>query len=96
MEYKGPFARSNDMIGFAVGETNANSRYADFVKQNNARTGEDVIVGDGSEYVTELFYSWSPIPSIYLRPNLQYILHPGGTSQNSNAFVAGLKMGFTF
>lgn len=96
LEYKGPFARSNDMIGFAVGETNANSRYADFVKQNNARTGQNVIVGDGSEYVTELFYSWSPIPSIYLRPNLQYILHPGGTSENSNAFVLGLKMGFTF
>ncbi|TAL95875.1 MAG: porin, partial [Rhodanobacter sp.] len=75
MEYKGPFARANDMIGFAVGETNANSRYADFIKQNNARTGEHVIVGDGNEYVTELFYSWSPIPSIFLRPNLQYILH---------------------
>jgi len=24
------------------------------------------------------------------------ILHPGGTSENSNAFVLGLKMGFTF
>jgi len=96
MEYAGPFARANDMIGFAVGETNANSRYAAYVKENNARTGEDVIVGDGNEYVTELFYSWAPIPSIYLRPNLQYILHPGGTSENSNAFVLGLKMGFTF
>ena len=96
MEYKGPFGRANDMIGFAEGETNSNSRYAKFVKQNNARTGEDVIAGSGSEYVTELFYSWSPIPSVFLRPNLQYILHPGGTSQNSNAFVAGLKMGFTF
>lgn len=96
LEYKGPFGRSNDMIGFAEGETNSNSRYADFVKQNNARTGENVIAGSGSEYVTELFYSWSPIPSIFLRPNLQYIIHPGGTSQNSNAFVAGLKMGFTF
>lgn len=96
LEYKGPFARANDMIGFAVGETHSNSRYANFVKQNNARTGENLIVGDGSEYVTELFYSYSPIPSIVLRPNLQYILHPGGTSQNSNAFVLGLKMGFTF
>ena len=96
VEYQGPFARPNDMIGFAVGATNANSRYADYIQENNIRTGENVIVGDGNEYVSELFYSWSPIPSIYLRPNLQYILHPGGTSENSNAFVLGLKMGFTF
>ncbi|WP_458068535.1 carbohydrate porin [Rhodanobacter sp. BL-MT-08] len=96
VEYKGPFARDNDMIGFALGATDANSRYAAYIQQNNARTGQNIIVGNGNEYVSELFYSWSPIPSVFLRPNLQYILHPGGTSQNSNAFVAGLKMGFTF
>jgi len=96
IRYKGPFGRSQDMLGFAVGATDNNSRHFAYVEQHNARTGEDTVVGNGNEYVSELFYSWSPIPSIFLRPNLQYVLHPGGTSINSNAFVLGLKTGFTF
>jgi porin len=37
-----------------------------------------------------------PAPSVFLRPNLQYILHPGGSTQNGNAFVLGLKASLTF
>lgn len=94
LQYKGPFERASDVIGFAVGATHNNGRYADMVRQ--ATNGLDVVVGDGYEYVSELYYSWSPIPSVYLRPNLQYIVHPGGTSRNDNAFVIGLKSGVTF
>ncbi|QUP56388.1 porin (plasmid) [Ralstonia syzygii] len=96
VQYKGPFNRLADSIGFAVGATHNNSRFADFVRQTNARTGQNTVVGDGYEYVSELYYSWSPVPSVYFRPNLQYIMHPGGTSQNKNAFVIGLKSGITF
>lgn len=97
VQYKGPFdSRAQDSIGFAVGATHNNERFADFVQQNNARTGQNVVAGSGYEYVSELYYSWSPVPSVFLRPNLQYILHPGGTSRNSNAFVIGLKSGVTF
>lgn len=97
VQYKGPFAsRLQDSIGFAIGATHNNGRFADFVRQNNARTGQNVVAGNGYEYVTELYYSWSPVRSISLRPNLQYILHPGGTSINSNAFVIGLKSSVTF
>ncbi|WP_432262537.1 carbohydrate porin [Cupriavidus sp. TMH.W2] len=96
VQYKGPFDRLADTIGFAVGATHNNGRHADFVRQTNARTGQSTVVGDGYEYVSELYYSWSPVPSVYFRPNLQYILHPGGTTQNKNAFVVGLKSGVTF
>lgn len=96
VQYHGPFERLPDMIGFAVGATHNNSRYASYVRQNNLRTGENVVAGDGYEVVSELYYSWSPVPSVYLRPNLQYIVHPGGTSQNENAFAVGLKSGLTF
>jgi porin len=96
VQYKGPFDRLADTVGFAVGATHNNGRYADFVRQTNARTGANTVVGDGYEYVSELYYSWSPVKSVYFRPNLQYILHPGGTSQNKNAFVVGLKTGVTF
>lgn len=93
LQYKGPFGRPNDSIGVAVGATHNNGRYARYVRQVS---GPDAVVGDGYEYVGEVHYTWSPIPSVYLRPNLQYVLNPGGTSQNHDAFVVGLKTGITF
>lgn len=94
--YRGPFARARNMIALGLGATDNNSRHADFVRQSNARTGQRVVAGDGYEYVAEMFYSWSPVPSMYFRPNLQYIVRPGGTPRNPNAFVLGLKSGVTF
>jgi porin len=96
VQYLGPFDRSHDTIGSAIGATHNNNRYASFVRQNNLRSGESVVAGNGYEYVAEVYYSCSPAPSFYLRPNLQLILHPGGTDQNKNAFVIGLKSGLTF
>ncbi|RDD79863.1 porin [Dyella tabacisoli] len=97
MEYKGPFNRANDMVGFAIGASHANSRLAKYQRlYNQLHPNTPRLVKNGYEYVSELFYNWSPIPSINLRPNLQYILHPGGTRQNSNAFVLGLKTSVAF
>jgi porin len=92
VQYKGPFAdRGQDSVGLALGATHNNRRFADFVRQNNVRTGQDAVAGSSYEYVSELYYAWAPVPSVSLRPNLQYIVHPGGTTRNSNAFVIGLK-----
>jgi len=92
VQYKGPFAgRAQDSVGLAVGATHNNRRFADFTSQANARTEQDAVVGSSYEYVTELYYAWDPVPSVSLRPNLQYIVHPGGTTRNSNAVVVGLK-----
>jgi porin len=92
VQYKGPFGRPNDSIGFGVGGTHNNGRYAAAVRQANP----SAVVGDGYEYATELYYTYSPIPSAFVRFNVQYVVHPGGTSQNHNAFVVGLKTGITF
>jgi porin len=92
VQYKGPFeSRGQDAVGFAVGATHNNPRFADAVSQSNVRTGQNTIAGSSYEYESELYYSWAPVPSVAVRPNLQYIVHPGGTSRNSNAFVMGLK-----
>ena len=88
--------RVDDTVGLAIGATHNNRRFADAVNQDNARTGRDVVAGRSYEYVGELYYSWVPAPWVFLRPNLQYILHPGGTTRNSNAFVIGLKASLTF
>ena len=96
-EYKGPFNRSNDMIGFAMGATHGSRRLAASQRLYNQRNpGATVPVQDGYEYATELFYNWAPIPSISLRPNLQYVIHPGGTSHDDNVFVLGLKTMIAF
>ena len=97
MEYKGIPGHPRDFIGAAVGATHNNGRNADYQREYNAtHPGLATVVNDGYEYATEVFYSWSPVPSISVRPNLQYIMHPGGTSQNDNAFVVGLKTSIAF
>jgi porin len=41
--------------------------------------------------VAELSYSIRLAPAIALQPDLQYILHPGGTQQHANALVVGMR-----
>ena len=96
-EYKGLFNRPDDMIGFAIGATHGSHRLAAYQRlYNQLHPAAPVTVQDGYEYATELFYNWSPTPSIHLRPNLQYVIHPGGSSQNSKVFVLGLKTSLAF
>ncbi|MGV8942266.1 MAG: carbohydrate porin [Lysobacter sp.] len=44
----------------------------------------------------ELFYGWRPLPSITLRPDLQYVRRPGGIREKDSAFVVGLKSSVAF
>jgi porin len=97
MELKQPFGRVLDFIGLGIGATDASSRQADYQRLFNAQhPGEQSLVLDGYEYDSEVFYSWSPKRAISIRPNLQYVMHPGGSTQNSNAAVAGLKVRVIF
>jgi porin len=49
------------------------------------------IPGPSFESVTELTYSIRLSPGIALQPDLQYVLHPGGSRQYGNALVAGFR-----
>ncbi|SDR55513.1 porin, OprB family [Paraburkholderia fungorum] len=91
-EYKEPFHRAGDRIGVGMAATHSSSRAADYQATYNALHPADAsAVGRGYETTYELFYSWRVVPTVSLQPDLQYIVHPGGTSQNANAFVVGLK-----
>jgi porin len=86
-----PFAsRPLDDIGFAVGTTHVNSRVIRRQRQLNAQLPAHMPVG-GSEGVAEVYYTYRPTGWLMLRPNVQYIKHPGGSSRNDNATVLGLK-----
>ena len=84
--YTGPFdARPQDDLGFAIGRTHVNHKVAD---AESAQAGVSV---QHSEYPIEVYYSFNLTQWLTLRPNLQYIVHPGGTSDNTDVVVADLK-----
>jgi porin len=89
--YTGPFqARPQDTIGFAIGRTEVNDRVTRGQRLQN-REGLGFVPIQGPEHAAELFYSLHVIPGMILRPNVQYVHDPGGTSENSDALVLGLK-----
>jgi porin len=95
--YAGPFnARPQDDLGFAVGRTRANRRAVDWQMNLSAPgQGESAFVR-GSEYPAEIYYSMVVASWLTLRPNIQYIRHPGGLDNGPNVVVLGLKANVTF
>jgi porin len=91
LSYQGAFDRPADTIGVALGTTHGNGRRA-----NAQRVAGSAVVNDGYEVAAEVFYGWTPLKSVTIRPNLQFIKHPGGTSQNDDAVVLGLKTSIAF
>lgn len=51
--------------------------------------------GLGEEYVLELSYKFQVTPSVAIQPDLQYIIHPAGTSR-SDVWVAGFRTSINF
>jgi porin len=91
VQFKGAFDRPLDVIGVALGTTHGNGRRA-----NAQRVAGQAIVNNGDEVAAEVYYGWAPVPAVMIRPNVQYIVHPGGTGQNDNALVLGLKTSIAF
>ncbi len=94
--YTGPFAsRPQDDIGFAVGTTHVNGRIAWSEELQNL-AGLGPVAVQHNEYAMELYYTYRPLAGLQVRPNIQYVIDPGGTSANPNALVFGLKTVATF
>jgi porin len=85
----------DDNIGLAVGMTHVNGRVARYQRETNSIAPGTTTV-QGNEFTTELFYTWNPLGWLSLRPNAQYIRHLGGSRQNGNAAVIGLKANVAF
>jgi porin len=90
--YKGPFAsRPADELGFAIGRTHVNSRIADVETRLDAANPGSVGI-QSSEYVSELFYGVHINRWLELRPNVQYVVQPGGVARNTNDVIVGLRL----
>jgi len=76
--------RDADKLGIAFGYAQMGSQYA------SLGSGQGLL-GVGYEAVTELSYALQFTQAVSIQPDLQYILHPGGTQQYGNALVIGLR-----
>jgi porin len=80
----------DDVLAFAVGRTNVNSRFTRGQEQDPAHPEPQK-----AEYAAELYYSAHPTHWLEMRPNVQYIHNPGGRSNAHDVGVLGLKAGVT-
>jgi porin len=76
--------RDADKLGVSF----AYARMSDYLQNKASESG---FPGASFEGVTELTYSIRLAPAVAIQPDLQYILHPGGTQQYGNALVVGAR-----
>jgi len=76
--------RDADKLGVAFGYARMGCQCRQSYQDNGAP-------GCGFESVAELTYSMRLAPAIAIQPDLQYIMHPGGTQQYGNALVVGMR-----
>ncbi|WP_449431430.1 carbohydrate porin [Pseudomonas putida] len=101
--YKGPFdARAKDDIGFALARVHVNPAYRKNARLANQAAGLQDYDNPGflpvqdTEYSAELYYGIHLADWLTVRPNLQYIRHPGGVAQVDGALIGGLKIQSSF
>ncbi|MDQ0652791.1 carbohydrate porin [Pseudomonas cedrina] len=101
--YKGPFdARPKDDVGIGAARLHVNKDVKEDSELRNAAIG----VSDydnplytpirETEYNFEINYGFHVTNWLTVRPNLQYVVQPGGVDKVDNALVAGLKIQSTF
>ncbi len=103
MVYKGPFdARIQDDIGLGLSRIHVNPAYR---KNADARNQAAAVYDyndpsftplQDTEYNAELYYGVHVADWLTVRPNLQYVRHPGGLDEVDDALVAGLKVQLSF
>lgn len=88
--WSAPFAaRPHDELGWAIGRTNVNGRAA-YGEQLASPTGRHA----DAEYLTEFYYGVHVYPGVMLKPNIQYIVNPGGYHTNKDVVILGMKSSF--
>lgn len=77
--------RPDDRLGFAVARVRTSRT---FRRITHASTG--------SETAFELTYQANLTNGLYLQPDVQYIVNPGAVATVDNAWMAGLRVGYSF
>jgi porin len=94
--YQGTFVgRDNDVISFMLASGRTNPRLTRYQRDRD-RVAPGSVGVQSHESVAEIDYGAKITPWLTLRPNLQYVMHPGGTGDIPDAFVIGLYTQVTF
>jgi porin len=94
--YQGIFPRRDaDFIAFVFAYGRYNSRLTRFAEDRDSIGGAPAPI-QRNENLLELDYGIQVTPWLNLRPNLQYVIHPGGSGTIANALVIGLFTRVTF
>lgn len=87
----GPFARRpDDEAGFAIGRVGVNRRLRALQEARNEQDPGSVDV-QYAEYVAELFYGVQVFRGLMVKPNVQFVHHPGGVRDKPDIVLLGLK-----
>jgi porin len=90
--YNAPLAgRQKDQAGVAVGRTGFNGRAA-----RSLLIADQAAEKPKAEYVGEVFYAAAVIPGLSVRPNVQYIVDPGGYSHRTDVVILGTRFDVAF
>ena len=101
--YKGPFGRSNDMVGLAIGYSRI-GKSARLLDADTASIASFPYPIRSAETLVEFNYELQLTPWWQLQPDFQYIFNPGGNISNplypqrriGDAAVFGLRTQITF
>jgi porin len=94
--YQGTFPhRDDDFVSLLFAHGKYNPRLTRFQEDRNS-VAPGTIGIQSYENVVELDYGIAVAPWLEVRPNLQYVIRPGGTGTIPNAFVTGLFTRATF
>ncbi len=77
--------RDDDVLAFGMAQAIISDQYHDEVDDRSDR-----------ETVYELYYNYRMTPWCVITPDLQFITNPGGTKDDRDAFVAGLRLRVSF
>jgi porin len=90
LTYKGLIpTRDNDTVGIGFG-------YAHLSNGARSSLTDEGLSPIGSEMVIEFTYQAAITPWLTIQPDLQYIINPGGTRDQSNALVIGCRASIVF
>jgi porin len=82
--------RPHDEIALAVGSNHINQRAA-----LSDQLASGAVERAHTEYAAELYYGLHATRWLIVRPNLQYIVHPGGYAHADDVVVTGIKTSIT-
>ena len=86
--YTAPFAgRVHDRVGVALGRSTVTARQAEASALASPQLGPQ-----RAEYRAEVFYRALVHKGVFLRPNIQYVVDPGGYARRRSALILGLRM----